>query len=49
MTDTVSSGYDRQTEGEGYAQKTYMTEQCGSATAQYQYCCSEELSSEFVA
>ena len=48
MTDAISSCYDRQTECEGNSQKTNMSKQGCSTTAQNQNCCSEELRSEFV-
>jgi hypothetical protein len=48
MTDAISCCYNRQTECQGYAKETYMTEQGSTATTQYQYCRSEELGSKFV-
>ena len=48
MTDTISRRNDRQTEREGYAQKTNMSKEGRSTTAQNQYCRSEELCSKLV-
>ena len=45
---SVSRSDDRQTERKGYAQKTNMSKQGCSTTAQNQNCRSEELCSEFV-
>ena len=48
MTDAIGSGNDSKTERQGYAEESDMSEQGSSATAQNQYCRSEELCSEFV-
>ena len=45
---SVSRSDDRQTERKGYAQKTNMSKQGRSTTAQNQYCRSEELCSKLI-
>ena len=48
MTDTIGHGHHGETESDGYAKESNMSEKSGSATAKHQDECAEQFSKKLV-
>ena len=48
VTDAVGHSHHSQTEGDGYAKETDMSEECSAAASEYQNECAEQFGEEFV-